>query len=74
MQEKFKTKKVYEMRRKVKEALAEVLAGIVLVALFCTFVLCFIFVDQYFLTCIWVGILATIVFAALHWNREIVCG
>lgn len=62
------------MKRKVKEALAEVLAGIVLVALFCTFVLCFIFADQYLLTCIWVGILATIIFAALHWSREIVCG
>ncbi len=62
------------MRRKFKEALADVLAGIVLVTLFCTFVLCFIFVDQHFLTCIWVGILATIVFASLCWGKEIVCG
>lgn len=62
------------MKRKVKDFMAEVLAGIVLVTLLCTFVMCFIFVDQHFLTCVWVGILATIVFAALHWGKEIVFG
>ena len=58
----------------MKEFLAEIIAAIVLVALLCTFVLCFIFVDQYFFACIWVGILATFVFAAFCWGKEIVCG
>lgn len=62
------------MKKKVKEFLTELLAGLMLLSLLCTFVLCFIFVDQYFLTCIWVGILATIVFTSLRWSKEIICG
>ena len=62
------------MKRKVKEFMADMLVGFILVTLFCTFVLCFIFVDQYFLTCIWVGILATIAVLALCWSKEIIFG
>lgn len=54
-----------------KEILANVIAGVGLAALLCTFVLCFIFVDQYFFICVWVGILATIIFAALIWTKEL---
>lgn len=61
------------MKRKVKEFLTEMLMGVLLALLLCTFVLSFIFVDQYFFTCVWIGILATIVFASICWGKELVC-
>ncbi len=61
------------MRKKLKGFLTDVIAGFMLLLLLCTFVLCFIFVEIYFLTCVWVGILATIGFAALFGSKEIVC-
>lgn len=62
------------MRRKMKEIFADVIVDFMLLLVLCTFVLCFIFAEKHFLTCIWVGILATIVLAALIWDKEIVCG
>lgn len=61
------------MRSKVKEFLAEMLVAVMLVSLFCAFVLCFIFVEAHFLKCVVVGILATFVLAYLCWGKELVC-
>ena len=61
------------MKSKVKEFLAEMLVAIMLVSLFCAFILCFIFVEVHFFKCLVVGILATIVLAAICWDKELVC-
>ena len=61
------------MKRNIKEFLTEMLMGVLLALLLCTFVLSFIFVDQYFFTCVWIGILATIAFASICWSKELVC-
>ena len=61
------------MRRKVNELLAEVLMAIIMVILFCAFVLSFIFVEVHFFKCVVAGILATFVFAAVCWREELIC-
>lgn len=58
--------------KKVKEALTEVVAALVLVSLLATFVCMFLFVDQYFWICIFVGILATLITAAILLEKEVI--
>lgn len=60
------------MTRKVKEFLADILAGIMLVTLFCTFILCFIFVEVHFFKCVFFGMLGTISLASFYCSREII--
>lgn len=60
------------MRRKVKEFMEQVLVAIVMLTLFCAFVLSFIFVEVHFFKCVVVGILATIAFLALCWGEELI--
>lgn len=61
------------MKEKMKDFLVELVAGTVFAALLASFVLGFIFVDNYFFPCVCVGILATITTAAICLGKEVLC-
>lgn len=61
------------MKEKMKELVTELFEGIVLFVLMASFVLGFIFVDNYFFPCVCVGILATITTAAICFRKDVLC-